>query len=51
MDKEAVGQNSATVFRDKSGRRRDLAAERVQDEVEAKKNSELDKKYREWGKG
>nr|KAG5708706.1 hypothetical protein BaRGS_034923 [Batillaria attramentaria] len=51
IEKEALGREAKTVFRDKSGKRRDLAAEREKEEEDAKKQAEQDKKYKEWGQG
>ncbi|PVD27610.1 hypothetical protein C0Q70_12774 [Pomacea canaliculata] len=51
IDKDALGKDAGTVFRDKSGRKRDLAAEKEKDEEEAKRKSAMDQKYKEWGQG
>ena len=51
IDKEALGRDSTTVFRDKSGKRRNLAAEQEEEAEEARKKAEEDKKYQEWGQG
>jgi hypothetical protein len=47
-----LGKEAKTVFRDrKSGKRRDLAAEKEADEEEARRKAEEDKKYQAWGQG
>ncbi|KAK7105751.1 BUD13 homolog [Littorina saxatilis] len=52
IDRDALGQDAQTVFRDKkSGKRRNLAAEQEEEAIEAKKKAEEDKKYQEWGQG
>ena len=52
MDDKVLGKNAETVFRDKrSGRRRDLSAEREEEEAEAARKAAEDKKYKEWGQG
>ena len=51
IDQEALGRDSTTVFRDKSGKRRNLAAEQEEEAEEARKKAEEDKKYQEWGQG
>ncbi|NXF33224.1 BUD13 protein, partial [Nyctibius bracteatus] len=40
-----------TVFRDKSGRRRDLAQERLEQRRQAEAQAERDEQYARWGKG
>ena len=51
IDREALGRDAKTVFRDKSGKRRNLAAEQEEEEKEAKRKAEEDQKYQEWGQG
>ncbi|XP_067421974.1 BUD13 homolog isoform X2 [Emydura macquarii macquarii] len=48
---EAESQNAETVFRDKSGRRRDLTQERLEQQKKAEAKSERDELYAKWGKG
>ncbi|XP_792607.3 BUD13 homolog [Strongylocentrotus purpuratus] len=51
LDDDVSGKNADTIFRDKTGRRRDLKEEkRLKKEEEAKK-AEEDEKFLEWGKG
>jgi pre-mRNA-splicing factor CWC26 len=40
-----------TVFRDKSGRKRNLKLERLEQRRKAEKDSERDELYAQWGKG
>lgn len=48
---DVLGKNSTTVFRDKSGKRRNIKEERLeQREMESKKADE-EEKYMKWGKG
>ncbi|PKU29195.1 hypothetical protein llap_20501 [Limosa lapponica baueri] len=44
-------RHSETVFRDKSGRKRDLAQERLEQRQKAEAKSERDEQYAKWGKG
>lgn len=46
-----LGRNAQTVFRDKEGKRRNLAKENEKDEVKRKQEEELKKKYALWNKG
>ncbi|XP_054448262.1 BUD13 homolog [Pteronotus mesoamericanus] len=48
---EAEFQHAETVFRDKSGRKRDLKLERLEQRRKAEKDSERDELYAQWGKG
>nr|ACC68863.1 BUD13 homolog (predicted) [Rhinolophus ferrumequinum] len=48
---EAEFQYAETVFRDKSGRKRDLKLERLEQRRKAEKASERDELYAQWGKG
>nr|XP_025854974.1 BUD13 homolog isoform X2 [Vulpes vulpes] len=48
---EAEFQYAETVFRDKSGRKRNLKLERVEQRRKAEKDSERDELYARWGKG
>uniref|UniRef100_K7G569 BUD13 homolog n=1 Tax=Pelodiscus sinensis TaxID=13735 RepID=K7G569_PELSI len=48
---EEESQNAETVFRDKSGRKRDLAQERREQQKKAEAKSERDELYAKWGKG
>ncbi|KAM9257838.1 BUD13 homolog isoform 2-T2 [Cariama cristata] len=48
---EEESRHSETVFRDKSGRRRDLAQERLEQRQKAEAKSERDEQYAKWGKG
>ncbi|XP_070329654.1 BUD13 homolog [Odocoileus virginianus] len=48
---EAEFQHAETVFRDKSGRKRNLKLERLEQRRKAEKDSERDDLYAQWGKG
>ncbi|XP_019503033.1 PREDICTED: BUD13 homolog isoform X2 [Hipposideros armiger] len=48
---EAEFQYAETVFRDKSGRKRNLKLERLEQRRKAEKTSERDELYAQWGKG
>ncbi|XP_074832939.1 BUD13 homolog isoform X2 [Carettochelys insculpta] len=48
---EDESQNAETVFRDKSGRRRDLTQERLEQQKKVEAKSERDELYAKWGKG
>ncbi|XP_077749759.1 BUD13 homolog isoform X1 [Canis aureus] len=48
---EAEFQYAETVFRDKSGRKRNLKLERLEQRRKAEKDSERDELYARWGKG
>ncbi|XP_053409155.1 BUD13 homolog [Mercenaria mercenaria] len=48
---ERLGKDAATVFRDKSGRKRNLAEEKLKESEEAKKKAKADEKFQKWGKG
>ncbi|XP_048369466.1 BUD13 homolog [Sphaerodactylus townsendi] len=48
---EDESQHAATVFRDKSGRKRDLKQERLEQQKAAREKSERDEQYAKWGKG
>ncbi|CAM2107766.1 unnamed protein product [Caretta caretta] len=48
---EDESQNAETVFRDKSGRKRDLTQERLEQQKKAEAKSERDELYAKWGKG
>ncbi|XP_019398648.1 PREDICTED: BUD13 homolog [Crocodylus porosus] len=48
---EDESQNAATVFRDKSGRKRDLAQERLEQQKKAEEKASKDEQYAKWGKG
>ncbi|XP_042330767.1 BUD13 homolog isoform X2 [Sceloporus undulatus] len=48
---EAQSQNAETVFRDKSGRKRDLKQERLEQQKKAEEKSEREEQYAKWGKG
>lgn len=51
MALEAEFQYAETVFRDKSGRKRNLKLERLEQRRKAQKDSERDELYAQWGKG
>nr|KAF6342551.1 BUD13-like protein [Pipistrellus kuhlii] len=51
MALEAEFQYAETVFRDKSGRKRNLKLERLEQRRRLEKNSERDELYAKWGKG
>ncbi|XP_075402746.1 BUD13 homolog isoform X2 [Tenrec ecaudatus] len=48
---EAEFQFAETVFRDKSGRKRNLKLERLEQKRKAEKDTERDELYAQWGKG
>uniref|UniRef100_A0A8C2YST9 BUD13 homolog n=1 Tax=Chinchilla lanigera TaxID=34839 RepID=A0A8C2YST9_CHILA len=48
---EAEFQFAETVFRDKSGRKRNLKLERLEQRRKAEKDSEREELYAQWGKG
>ncbi|KAL2807300.1 BUD13-like protein isoform 1 [Daubentonia madagascariensis] len=48
---EAEFQYAETIFRDKSGRKRNLKLERLEQRRKAEKDSERDELYAQWGKG
>nr|XP_015193218.1 PREDICTED: BUD13 homolog isoform X1 [Lepisosteus oculatus] len=48
---EEESRNAETVFRDKSGKRRDIAHEREEQRQKAGEKEEKDRKYAQWGKG
>ncbi|KAM8817918.1 BUD13 homolog [Rhynchonycteris naso] len=48
---EAEFQYAETVFRDKSGRKRDLKLERLEQRRKAEKDSKRNELYAQWGKG
>ncbi|EHB11531.1 BUD13-like protein [Heterocephalus glaber] len=48
---EAEFQFAETVFRDKSGRKRNLKLERLEQKRKAEKDSEREELYAQWGKG
>lgn len=44
-------RHAETVFRDKTGKKRDLEAERAEQSRKAGEKAEKDEKYAQWGKG
>lgn len=46
-----ASRNAETIFRDKSGKKRDLESERVEFSKKAGEKAEKDEKYAQWGKG
>ncbi|XP_062995245.1 BUD13 homolog isoform X2 [Elgaria multicarinata webbii] len=48
---EAESQQAETIFRDKSGRKRDLKQEWLEQRKKAEEKSERDEQYAKWGKG
>uniref|UniRef100_A0A8D2Q2P9 BUD13 homolog n=2 Tax=Varanus komodoensis TaxID=61221 RepID=A0A8D2Q2P9_VARKO len=48
---EAESRHAETIFRDKSGRKRDLKQERLEQQKKAEEKSERDEQYAKWGKG
>ncbi|CAJ1063962.1 BUD13 homolog [Xyrichtys novacula] len=48
---EDESRNAETVFRDKSGKRRDLDSEREEQKRKAGEKAAKDEKYSQWGKG
>ncbi|XP_070699691.1 BUD13 homolog [Pempheris klunzingeri] len=48
---EEDSRNAQTVFRDKSGKRRDLDSEREEQKRKAGEKAAKDEKYAQWGKG
>ncbi|XP_007934697.1 BUD13 homolog [Orycteropus afer afer] len=51
MEFEAEFQYAETVFRDKSGRKRNLKLERLEQRRKAEKDTQRDELYAQWGKG
>ncbi|KAM9219682.1 BUD13 homolog isoform 2-T2 [Dugong dugon] len=51
MEFKAEFQYAETVFRDKSGRKRNLKLERLEQRRKAEKDTERDELYAQWGKG
>ncbi|XP_048839423.1 BUD13 homolog isoform X3 [Brienomyrus brachyistius] len=51
MSLEDESRNAQTIFRDKSGKRRDIEQEREEQQKKAGEKAERDMKYFEWGKG
>ncbi|XP_006833911.1 PREDICTED: BUD13 homolog [Chrysochloris asiatica] len=51
MEFEAEFQYAETVFRDKSGRKRNLKLERLEQKRKAEKETERNELYAQWGKG
>lgn len=48
---EEESRNAQTVFRDKSGRRRNLAQEQLEQKLKADAESKREEQYAKWGKG
>ncbi|XP_040005631.1 BUD13 homolog isoform X3 [Xiphias gladius] len=48
---EDQSRNAQTIFRDKSGKRRDLESEREEQKRKAGEKAAKDEKYAQWGKG
>ncbi|NWH64228.1 BUD13 protein, partial [Geococcyx californianus] len=48
---EEESRHAETVFRDKSGRKRDLAQEQLEERRKAEAQSKRDEQYAKWGKG
>ncbi|XP_030602306.1 BUD13 homolog isoform X2 [Archocentrus centrarchus] len=48
---EDESRNAQTIFRDKSGKRRDLDSEREEQKKKAGEKAAKDEKYAQWGKG
>ncbi|XP_061596855.1 BUD13 homolog isoform X2 [Cololabis saira] len=48
---EDESRNAQTIFRDKSGKRRDLESEREEQKQKAGEKAAKDQKYAQWGKG
>ncbi|KAJ7305128.1 hypothetical protein JRQ81_010999 [Phrynocephalus forsythii] len=48
---EAESHRAETIFRDKSGRKRDLKQERLEQQKKDEQKSERDEQYAKWGKG
>ncbi|KAI5622469.1 BUD13-like [Silurus asotus] len=48
---EEASCHAETVFRDKTGKKRDLESERVEQSRKAGEKAEKDEKYAQWGKG
>ncbi|XP_031989386.1 BUD13 homolog [Corvus moneduloides] len=48
---EEESRNAQTVFRDKSGRKRNLAQEQLEQRLKAEAESKREKQYARWGKG
>lgn len=48
---EDESRHAETIFRDKTGKKRDLESERVEQRRKAGEKAEKDEKYAQWGKG
>ncbi|NXT82636.1 BUD13 protein, partial [Zapornia atra] len=48
---EEESRHSETVYRDKTGRKRDLVQERLEERRKAEAQSERDEQYAKWGRG
>ncbi|NXA59821.1 BUD13 protein, partial [Mohoua ochrocephala] len=48
---EEESRNAQTVFRDKSGRKRNLAQEQLEQRLKAEAESQREEQYAKWGKG
>ncbi|KAK3555269.1 hypothetical protein QTP86_014875 [Hemibagrus guttatus] len=48
---EEESRHAETVFRDKTGKKRDLESERAEQSRKAREKAEKDEKYAQWGKG
>uniref|UniRef100_A0A4W4E8C0 BUD13 homolog n=1 Tax=Electrophorus electricus TaxID=8005 RepID=A0A4W4E8C0_ELEEL len=48
---EEASRHAETVFRDKTGKKRDLESERAEQSRKAGEKAEKDEKYAQWGKG
>ncbi len=46
-----MGKGAKTVHRDKSGKRRDIAAEAEEERLKQEKLAAKEAKYQHWGKG
>lgn len=51
LSKEVTGVGQAAIVRDKTGKRRNLEAEAIEERERQKRQAELDEKYAKWGKG
>lgn len=51
MSKMVSGVGQAAVVRDRTGRKRNLEAEAVEEREREARQREMDEKYAKWGKG
>ncbi|XP_050479861.1 BUD13 homolog [Bombus huntii] len=51
LSKEVTGVGQAAIVRDKTGKKRNLEAEAIEERERQKRQAELDEKYAKWGRG